>query len=184
MEITCFQMDVLLGFYIEGDLSKTLRKKVEEHMQKCPACRAKYNIISSLYEDLQDSVYDEEKFKTRVAPSSNNSEEPLIFKNKLSAYIDNELPQEENIKIKKYVINNKTARKNIEDACRIRKLMNDSFKKTKSESKADFSKKILKQLDICDENYLTFSPIIKVGFAFVMTVFVISAIIIFSITMG
>lgn len=183
MEITCFQMDVLLSFYIEGDLSKSLREKVEEHMHKCSACRAKYNIISSLYTDLQDSLQEEE-FKTKVAPSIETSAEALMFKNKLSAYIDNELPQEENIKIKKYVINNKNARKNIEDACHIRKLMNDSFKKTKSESKSDFSKKILKQLDIGEDNYLAFSPVIKVGFAFIMTVFAISTIIIFSLTMG
>lgn len=34
MEITCAQMDVLLSFYIEGDLSKALKIKVEEHLKK------------------------------------------------------------------------------------------------------------------------------------------------------
>ena len=31
MEITCTQMDVLISFYIEGDLSKALKEKVDEH---------------------------------------------------------------------------------------------------------------------------------------------------------
>ena len=53
MEITCLQMDVLISFYIEGDLSDTLKTKVEEHLKNCPACRAKFNIISSLFTDLQ-----------------------------------------------------------------------------------------------------------------------------------
>ena len=45
MEITCAQMDVLLSFYIEGDLSKTLKAKVEEHLEQCSACRAKKDIV-------------------------------------------------------------------------------------------------------------------------------------------
>ena len=47
MEITCAQMDVLLSFYIEGDLSKALKIKVEEHLKNCSSCRAKYNIVKA-----------------------------------------------------------------------------------------------------------------------------------------
>ena len=48
MEITCAQMDVLLSFYIEGDLSKALKIKVEEHLKNCSSCRAKYNIVKGM----------------------------------------------------------------------------------------------------------------------------------------
>lgn len=184
MEITCLQMDVLLSFYIEGDLSNSLRQKVDEHLQNCPACRAKFNIIKSLYTDLQDSLCEEDEFQTKVTPSVHNSGGARLFNKNMSAYLDNELPSDDNIKIKKLVIKNKDARKNIEDAYRIRKLMNDSFRKTKSEAKFDFTKKILKLLDLEEPDYLVFNPLIKVGFAFVMTVFVLSAIIIFSLSMG
>ncbi len=181
MEITCLQMDVLLSFYIEGDLSSCLRKKVEEHLKKCPTCRAKYNIISSLYDDLQNSVYDEDKeFSTKVIPSREYND----FKSNLSAYVDNELSAEDNIKIKKYAINNKQARKDLEDTYHIRKLMSDSFRKTKSESNPDLSKKVLKELNIEEPNYMSFNPLVKVAFAFVMTVLALSAIIIFSLSMG
>ena len=49
MEITCLQMDVLISFYIDGDLSEALKIKVEEHLKKCPVCKAKFNIINSLF---------------------------------------------------------------------------------------------------------------------------------------
>ena len=53
MEITCAQMDVLISFYIEGDLSNALKTKVEEHLQTCSACRSKYNIIKGMLDDLK-----------------------------------------------------------------------------------------------------------------------------------
>ena len=155
MEITCIQMDVLISFYIEGDLSKALKEKVEEHLKNCPACRAKFEIISSLLKDLRESIENEQE---EVVQTGANSQYRL-FQNNLSAYVDNELPAEENIKIKKFTINNKRARKELENTYNIRKLMNDSFKKTKSESRHDFSRNVMKQLDMTNESW--FSPIVK-----------------------
>ena len=103
MEITCSQMDVLISFYIEGDLSKSLKEKVEEHLKKCPSCRAKYDIIKTMLSDMRESLED----KSEEAFVPNTSSQYRLFKNNLSAYIDNELPPEENIKIRKFAINNK-----------------------------------------------------------------------------
>ncbi len=179
MEITCTQMDVLISFYIEGDLSKVLKGKVEEHLKNCPTCRAKFEIISSLLKDLKESVENEQE----EALSTIQNSQYRLFQNNLSAYVDNELPPEENIKIKKFTINNKKARKELENTYSIRKLMNDSFQKTKSESRQDFSKNVMKQLDMSSEASLGFHPLLKVAIAFVMTVLVLSAIIVFSLTL-
>lgn len=179
MEITCAQMDVLISFYIEGDLSKTLKAKVEEHLKKCSVCRAKYDIIKTMLQDLKDSLDENEP---EVVTSATNSQYRL-FQNNLSAYIDNELPPEENIKIKKFTINNKKARKELENTYNIRKLMNDSFHKTKSEFRQDFSKNVMKQLDLNNEANLNFHPVLKVAIAFVATVLILSAIIVFSLTL-
>ncbi len=179
MEITCAQMDVLISFYIEGDLSKTLKAKVEEHLKKCSVCRAKYDIIKTMLQDLKESLDENEP---EAVTSATNSQYRL-FQNNLSAYIDNELPPEENIKIKKFTINNKKARKELENTYNIRKLMNDSFHKTKSEFRQDFSKNVMKQLDLNNEANLNFHPVLKVAIAFVATVLILSAIIVFSLTL-
>ena len=68
------------------------------------------------------------------------------------------------------------------DTYNIRKIISDSFRRSKNNSKPDFSKQVLKQLDINDENSLAFHPILKYIFAFVMTVLALSALIIFSLT--
>lgn len=182
MEISCVQMDVLISFYIEGDLSSALKEKVEEHLKFCPTCRAKFNILSSLFDNVKKSLEDEETeaYITNAYPSR----EYKKFRNNLSAYIDNELPQEDSIRIKKYAIKNKKARKELENNYNIRKLMNDSFRKTKSGMKKDFSKDVMKQLDYESSYNLNFNPLIKVAIAFVVTVLSLTAIIVFALSMS
>ena len=177
MEITCAQMDILISFYIENDLSKALKKKVEEHLKRCSICRAKYDIIKSMLNDMRSTVEEKEEVCT------NGNSQYRVFQNNLSAYVDNELTNDENIKIKKYTINNKKARKELEETYNIKRLMNDAFKKTKSDIKQDFSRSIMKQLELRDEKSLSFHPVLKVAIAFVMTVLALSAIIIFSLTL-
>jgi anti-sigma factor RsiW len=180
MEITCLQMDVLISFYLENELSPALREKVEEHLQKCPVCKAKCNIMNSLFTDLKKVLpEDNDAYST----NTHSSRQYVLFKNNLSAYVDNELSQEENIKMKKFTINNKNARRELENAINIRKLMKDSFKKSKMDSKPDFSKKILKHLDSEINNSLSFNPLIKVAFAFIVSVILISAIVIYLLSM-
>ena len=187
MEITCVQMDVLISFYIDGDLSASLREKVEEHLKFCPTCRAKYNILSTLFDNMKSSLEDddeEENFAESYVASLYPTREYKSFKNNLSAYMDNELPPEDSIKMKKYTIKNKNARKELENNYNIRKLMNDSFRKTRAGMKKDFSKNVMKQIKTNDKSILDFNPLIKVAASFVMTVLLLSAIIVFALSMS
>lgn len=181
MEITCLQMDVLISFYIDGDLSDTLKKKVEEHLRECPVCKAKFNIISSLFTDMRKEIKVKQK-EELYSTNSHPSRQYQFFRKNLSAYIDNELPEEENVKMKKYTITNKKARKDLEDTYNIRKLMRDSFNKTKAETKSDFSKNIMKQISSDYKKDLGFNPLISVGFAFVVSVLLISAIVVYALS--
>ena len=142
MEITCIQMDVLISFYIEDELSASLKKKVEKHLSECPTCRAKYNIISSIFGDMKNSA-SEKSYEEILSSNTYPTRQYKSFRSNLSAYIDNELPPEENIKIKKYAINNKKARKDLEENYNVRKLMNESFRKSKSVRKADSASYVL-----------------------------------------
>ena len=186
MNLTCSQMDVLISFYIEGDLSPVLKMQVEEHIKNCPTCRAKYDIIKSMISDLKNTFDIEDD-----AVASDNYRNPecgatslqyRVFKNNLSAYIDNELSGEENLKIKKFTINNLQARQDLEHSYNIRKLMNDSFKKTKSEARQDFSKKVLRQLELEEEATSGIHPAIKIVVCFTIAVLVLSIIVLISLS--
>lgn len=186
MKLTCTQMDVLISFYIDGDLSKALKAQVEEHLRACPSCRTKYDIIKSMITDLKCSFQGEDN-SSYSKPFQNNanqatSQQFRVFKNNLSAYIDNELDGDENIKIKKFTINNRSARQALEDSYNIRKLMNDSFRKTKAENKQDFSKNVLRQLELEEEATLGFHPVIKFILGFTLSVIIFTIIVLFSLS--
>lgn len=181
MKLTCSQMDVLISFYIDGGLSNSLKKDVESHLKNCSNCRAKFDIIKSMLSDLKncfdldDDV--EEEFSTNI-----NSNHYKFFKNNLSAYIDNELPSEENIKIKKFTISNSSARKDLEENYNLRRLMNNSLKKTKSESRQDFSKNILKQLELDEDNILGIHPAIKLLVVLTVMILLFTSFVLMSIS--
>ena len=175
MKLTCAQMDVLISFYIEGDLSPSLKKQVEEHLEECNICHTKYDIIDTMLHEIKDAATCGSDSEWR------NSEQYRIFKSNLSAYIDNELPDRENIKIKKFTIQNKQARKELKDNYNIRKLLSDSFRKTKNEVKADFTRSTLKQLQLEEENALNFHPAIRFLVVFTISVLILSTIILVSL---
>lgn len=179
MKLTCAQMDILISFYLENELSECLKEQVEEHLQNCSVCSAKYDIIKSMADDLRENV--SRPILHPENSSFTNTHQYNLFKTNLSAYIDNELPINENIKIKKLTINNKKARQDLEKSYSLRKAMKDSFKKSKEEARRDFSKCVLKQLELEDEKNLEFHPAILTLIAFTVSVLVLSAIVLVSL---
>lgn len=173
MKLSCSQMDVLISFYIEGDLSSNLKKQVEEHLNGCSTCRAKFDIVKSMIDDLKNcfselnNEFSDNEFHTKVTATSQQYQ---AFQNNLSAYIDNELTNEESLKLKKITINNKKARKELQENYNLRKLMNNSFLKTMSESKPDYSKSVIKQLELDEETALYLHPVIKTLLIITVTV--------------
>ena len=135
-KLSCEQVSALINFYLEGVLSDTLKKYVKKHLEECPYCNEKYNKIKSAFDNY-------------VEINSNNNESIYYtkqyedFRSNLSAYIDNELDIAENIKIKKIAISNPLARQDLENIYTYKKLLKDSYEKTKNELRDDYSKNIV-----------------------------------------
>ena len=181
MKLTCAQMDVLISFYIDGDLSNALKSQVEEHIKLCPTCRAKFDIIKSMLLEIKNNNTLKKDFSSKLPQNEHISQQYRIFKNNLSAYVDNELNEQDNLKVKKFTINNKAARKDLENTFSIRKLMNDSFHKSKAESKRDFSKHVIRQLELEDEIALGIHPAIKLIIVFALVVFILTTFVLISL---
>lgn len=158
MDLTCTQVEMLLSFYIDGELKENLKNKVEEHLKNCPICSAKYDTLIKLFSGMRESVA-ELSLKQGYA-SDNKSLNQTDYKVNMSAYIDNELDNNENIKIKKLTINNKKARKYLEDSYALKHVINNAYEKSKNEMKQDFSKNVMSSLDIENQEY-TINPVIK-----------------------
>ncbi len=160
MDLTCTQVEMLLSFYFDGELKDNLKYKVEEHLKNCPVCRAKYETLAKLFTGMRESVAE---LSMKQSFSDSEPEKTVThpdYKVNMSAYIDNELDNDENIKIKKLTINNKKARKYLEDSYALKHVINSAFEKSKNDMKYDFTKNVLSTLDIENQDY-AINPIIK-----------------------
>jgi len=169
----------LLSFYLDDRLNDQLKQFVKAHLEVCPICRAKFEALKNMVSSLKEvhekiSEIKEEKKAPELSPQYNE------FKTNLSAYMDNELTDEENIKIKKYVISNPKARKELENMYNLKKNLHNSFEKAKSEAKFDCSKLILRRIDIQEEVYGpdSFAKVVAI-FIVIFAIFTLSAVIIF-----
>ena len=179
INLTCTQVSALLSFYIDDRLSAQLKQFVESHLEVCPSCRAKFEALKAMVSSLKEV---HEKMTAVKSDYNSNQVSPQNeeFQMNLSAYVDNELSDEENIKVKKYVISNSKARQDLENMYNLRKVLNNSFEKTKNEAKEDYSKYILKRIDIQEEIYGSdsFAKVVAL-FIVIFTIFTLTAVIIF-----
>ncbi len=149
-ELTCEQVGAIITFYIEGRLSDPLQKAVRHHLEICPECNAKYEEIKQML-----MRYKNKKCPNNIEDDVQNNfkqKQYAEFKSNLSAYLDNELDDKENIRIKKITISNPIARKDLEEMYAFKRLLHNSFEKTKSDIKYDFSKQVLSQMNLPDKS--------------------------------
>ena len=152
MDLSCSQISSLLKFYIDDKLNVQIKEILENHLEKCPSCREKYKMMLNIKlefiqaQEYLDSIKSDDDFQLVFTSEPNYA----MVKN-LSAYSDNELPDDESLKVKKYVIKNLSGRQALEELYELRNIMRKSFKKYESAIKDDYSKKVLNKLKIDEE---------------------------------
>lgn len=154
-ELTCNQVSALINFYLNRRLNPRLKQDFDKHLEKCIECRKKV-------EELQKIM---SKFKASKIEQPPKEVMEMDFINNLSAYVDNELNSNENIKIKKMTISNPNARKELESMYKYKKLLHSAYEKTKNDSKFDYSKTIVSKLQ--DSQDYTTNYFIKLSLGFV-----------------
>ena len=92
----------------------------------------------------------------------------------MSAYLDNELSDEDTVRFKKFAIANPPVRKELETMYKLKNAINLSFEKTKGTFKEDFTKDIIVKLNIQEVISLD-DPVFKIASIFV-TVFALFSI--------
>ena len=136
-DLTCSQVSALINFYIENKLNPRLREYINLHIAKCPACKKKIKKKKKILKTYRKKETLQKEQEQTMAPE---------FISSLSAYIDNELNANENIKIKKMTISNPTARKELETMYKFKKVLHSAYEKTKNDSKYDYSKTVINQI--------------------------------------
>ena len=115
-KISCKQVQAILSFYIKGRVSPALNEIIEEHLNSCPKCK---NLYLKMFENSDNTDYvkadNDTDFWDEIDKEKYSTREYENFKQKLSAYFDSELEDNETIKIKKMTISNPLARKDLEN---------------------------------------------------------------------
>ena len=170
-QLTCEQVSALLSFFVEDKLSKKLSEYVSIHLESCPECMKKYIELKTMLKKYID-------IKNREIENPYLTKQYENFKLNLSAYIDNELNPNENIKIKKIAISNPLARQDLEEIYSFKKLLHNAFQKTKTDIRNDYSKSIINMLKQQPTKKHTINPFLKLNAIFFMIlVFIITGII-------
>lgn len=163
-ELTCNQVIALMSFYVEDKINQKLKKYVDEHLKKCPKCREIYMQSKKIVNHILTlgDFSDEKPYQTKQYED---------FKQKLSEYVDNELDETESLRIKKISISNPLARKDLENIYTFKKMLHNSFEKTKADFKYDYSKQIITSLNKKDEKNDIFIKIIY-SFCILLTILI------------
>lgn len=140
---TCEKVTALLALYIDNKLDIESKNFVTQHLEICPACHKKFVMLQQLIKELRnaykeilnDSKLHEKKIQFSIKEYEN-------FHTNLSAYFDNELPLNESVNMKKYMIKFPNARKSLETLYKLHKIINTSVISVQKTFNEDFSKVI------------------------------------------
>ncbi len=149
--VTCQKVTSLLSMYIDNKLDYDLHEFVRRHLEICPECHKKYVMLKQLLAELRnaykDLIQDTEAHEKKQIF---NIKEYEKFHDNLSAYFDNELPLNESVNIKKYMIKFPNARKDLEEMYNLHKIISNSVVCVKKNFNKDYSKTICYELQGID----------------------------------
>jgi hypothetical protein len=124
--MNCENIRNLLYYYIYDELNLSLQEYVSMHLEECDSC-------NEFYKEMRKFVNNNKNLEN------------------ISAYIDSELSDKENIALKKNIISNNKVRQELENMTNISNLIKNSLSKQEYLLKEDYSKNIFKMLNISDE---------------------------------
>lgn len=145
-QLTCNQVVALLTYFVENKLNKQLSKDIEYHLSICPECKKKFEKLTQIMNNFSNIAKKISTPKQDEIETIKKDKKYIEFITNLSAYIDNELSEEESLRVKKYAISNPIARQDLENIYTYKKLLYTAFEKSKNESKNDYAKKIINEL--------------------------------------
>lgn len=131
-KLSCEQVKALFDFFYNDKLNTKLKTQIYEHLSECNSCR-------NLYEQLG--------IRIELNDSDRNISINEEYMLNISAYIDNELPANESIRLKKVIITNPIIRKDLERMLSIKKILHNTVEKTKNDFKTDLSKNIINNIN-------------------------------------
>lgn len=171
-KLSCEQVMALMSFYVENKLSEHLAKCVKEHLDSCPQCSESFQNFQTMLGKYFESENSQTASSVELELSPFQNKQYDEFKKYVSEYLDNELDDNQNIRIKKIAITNPLARQELESMYNFKKILHLSFDRTKNEIREDFSKGIMSLLQH-DRSFIRIDSFFKLSASFVFVILAI-----------
>jgi len=144
---TCKKVTAMISLYIDDRLNVEHKLFIEDHFKICPTCYQKYKEIKNIIENLKLSS---EKMLKQVEgiETANlfNIREYERFNNNISAYVDNEMNDDDSIEFRKYLLKSKSARVDLKNAYDLKTKVKSSVTDCIENVDINFSRKIVRML--------------------------------------
>ena len=141
-KLSCEQVIALLTFYAEDKLNPVLKESIDVHLKSCAQCR-------NVYINAGINFISRESVLNRISD----------FHDNLSAYIDNELDDNDSVKIRKLAITNPMARKDLDNMYALKRELKNVFDKTRNDCRTDYSKIVINLLK-GKQNQINFNKLV------------------------
>ena len=181
--MTCKKVTSLLAMYIDNKLDEETAEFVRAHLEICPECFQKYNMLRQLIWELRNAYRELLKeSKSQERKYNFSIKEYEKFHANLSAYFDNELPLNESVNMKKYMIKFPNARNELEEMYNLHNLISVSALSVKKNFANDISKKVSNTLR-GKPNYTASQKFFRVA-SYVISVAILSVFVFFMLPVG
>ncbi len=148
---TCKKVSSLLSLYLDNRLSDEAKKYVSNHLMICQECNKKFQDLKNLVKNIRISYA---KFKKDLSIDHTQFFSIRDYENfysNISAYMDNELTEDDKVKFEDYLKKSKAAASDLESFFSIQKLLKQAFLEKQRMSNNKEYKNIIKLLNFQDE---------------------------------
>jgi hypothetical protein len=165
--MNCENIIFLLPLYIENNLNSIQSSEIEQHLMSCDSCMDKYIEMQNLSDSI-DKFFDEQN-------CLNTEKEKDFFRKNLSAYLDKELSMEDYLIMTKIILNNKDAKKELDEMIDFHEKLQKSIQENKFLLNKNLSSNIVNTIKKENSRYnneLIFKTAI-ISFAFIILTLII-----------
>ncbi|MBR6162807.1 zf-HC2 domain-containing protein [bacterium] len=141
----CKKINTLIALYVENRLGSEEQNLVERHLIDCPECRDKYVQMKDAIKNLRKS-YENLLEEFEIMEQNNLVKEHDIFYSNISSYIDNELPYNDAVRFRKYLLRSKPAQKGLREAYSLENKLQKTFSDYSDNLRINYSKNIIEKL--------------------------------------
>ena len=148
---TCKKVSSLLSLYLDNRLSDEAKKYVSNHLMICQECNKKFQDLKNLVKNIRISYA---KFKKDLSIDHTQFFSIRDYENfysNISAYMDNELTEDDKVKFEDYLKKSKAAASDLESFFSIQKLLKQAFLEKQRMSNNKEYKNIIKLLNFKEE---------------------------------